>query len=133
MTVQILSYDAHILNMRARLPFRFGITTMTFAPHLFLRVELALDGQRTHGFAADHLPPKWFTKNPKTAYADDVTEMIRVIRRAGDAATSQTASPSIFAAWKRLYDTQSAWAEHELIPPLLANFGVSLIERAMID
>src|SRR5438105_2759146 len=77
MPVQILSHDAHILNMRARLPFRFGIITMTFAPHLFLRVELAIDGQRAQGFAADHLPPKWFTKNPKTAYADDVAEMIR--------------------------------------------------------
>src|SRR5258706_16118175 len=133
MPVQILNYDAHVLNMRARLPFRFGITTMTFAPHLFLGVELAVEGQRTKGFAADHLPPKWFTKDPKTAYADDVTEMIRVIRHAGATAKSLAVSPSVFAAWQRLYDAQSEWAEHERIPPLLANFGVSLIERAMID
>jgi L-alanine-DL-glutamate epimerase-like enolase superfamily enzyme len=133
MTVQILSYDAHVMNMRARLPFKFGITTMTFTPHLFLRVELAVDGQRVEGMAADHLPPKWFTNNLNTAYGDDVAEMIRVIRHAAESAKGLGSAPGVYALWKRLYDAQSAWADRERIPPLLANFGVSLIERATID
>src|SRR5438309_2377243 len=99
MTLEVLGYDAHVLNMRARLPFRFGITTMTFTPHLFLRVEMAIDGRRVSGVSADHLPPKWFTKDPKTAYRDDVAEMIGVIRHAADTAVKLPPARSLFAVW----------------------------------
>src|SRR3982074_1764791 len=109
MAVQILSYDAHVMNMRARLPFRFGITTMTFTPHLLLRVELSIDGQRVQGVAADHLPPKWFTKNPQTPFKDDVADMLRVIRHAGDAAKEIPPANSPFDLWKQLYARQAAW------------------------
>ena len=133
MPIQILSYDAHILNLRARMPFRFGISTMTFAPHLFLRVELAVDGQRARGVAADHLPPKWFTKNPQTPFRGDVAEMIRVIRQAAGTATTLPAERSAYALWQKLYAAQAAWIAQNGLPPLLGVFGVSLVERAMID
>jgi hypothetical protein len=119
--------------MRTRMPFRFGITTMTYTPHLFLRVEVGVDGQRASGIAADHLPQKWLTKNPKTTVRDDVTEMIRVIRHAVEVALALPAPASPFGLWRDLYNQQSEWAERHGVPPLLANFGVSLIERAMLD
>ena len=131
--LQIVHFDGHILNMRTRMPFRFGISTMTFTPHLFLRIELAIDGQRFTGMAADHLPPKWFTKNPASSFRDDVAEMIRVIRHAGDAAVQIPACGSVYALWKQLYQKQATWMAQENIPPLLGFFGVSLIERAMLD
>ena len=130
---KIIRCDGHILNLRARMPFRFGITTMTFTPHLFLSVELSIDGQRISGVAADHLPPKWFTKNPHTSYRDDVTEMLGVIRHATDAAIQLPPSPSIYALWEQLHAHQKAWIELNNLPPLLGFFGVSLVERAMID
>jgi hypothetical protein len=130
---QILSYSAHILNVRARMPFRYGIATMVNAPHLFLRVELAIDGQRATGIAADHLPPKWFTKNPQSSVRDDVMEMIAVIRHAAELATELKAAETPFQLWEELYGKQSAWAAQHHLPPLLANFGVSLVERAMIE
>jgi L-alanine-DL-glutamate epimerase-like enolase superfamily enzyme len=40
---------------------------------------------------------------------------------------------SVFELWRQLYDAQAAWAASRALPPLLANFGVSLIERAVID
>ena len=115
------------------MPFRFGISTMTFCPHLFLRVELSIDGQRVSGVAADHLPPKWFTKNPQTPFKDDVADMLRVIRHAGEAAKEITGAASPFALWQRLYARQAAWIEQEKLPPLLGFFGVTLVERAMLD
>ena len=133
MKFQILRFDGHILNLRARMPFRFGISTMTFAPHLFLRIELSIDGQRAWGIAADHLPPKWFTKNPQTSFRDDVTEMLRVIHRAAEVAVQLPPSTSLYALWQQLYANQAAWIEAEKLPPLLGFFGVSLVERAMID
>jgi hypothetical protein len=44
------------------MPFRYGIVTLSALPHLFLKVEAEIDGRRQVGIAADHLPPKWFTK-----------------------------------------------------------------------
>ena len=133
MKLQIHNYDGHVLNVRVRMPFRFGISTMTFAPHLFLRVDLSIDGQRVQGVAADHLPPKWFTKNPRTSYKDDVADMLRVIRHAGEAAREAPAAGSPFALWKELYARQAAWIEREKLPPLLGFFGITLVERAMLD
>src|SRR2546422_322048 len=128
MPIQILSYDARILNVRMRMPFRFGIATMTHCPHLFLRVELAVDGTRAFGVAADHLPPKWFTKNPQTPYRDDVADMIRVITHAAEMAKGLPESGSPFALWQVLYEAQAAWGKDHGYPPLLANFGTSLVE-----
>jgi hypothetical protein len=133
MSYQILRCDGHLLNMRTRMPFRFGITTMTATPHLFLSVEVGMDGQRARGIAADHLPQKWLTKNPKTSVREDVTEMIRVIRHAVELALALPPVASPFQLWRELYTRQAQWADRHGVPPLLANFGVSLIERAMLD
>ena len=133
MTVEILQTDIHLLNMRTRMPFRFGISTMTAAPHLFLRVEIAIDGQRGFGVAADFLPPKWFTKNPQSPFKDDVIEMLRVIQQAADAACQLGAAQSVFKLWQNLYAAQACWIAQEKLPPLLGFFGVTLVERAMLD
>jgi hypothetical protein len=31
---------------------------------------------RPHGLAADHLPPKWFTKDPNRALGEEIDEML---------------------------------------------------------
>ena len=45
-----------LFNLRTRMPFRYGIATFTSLPHLFLRVECEVDGQKQTGVAADSLP-----------------------------------------------------------------------------
>ena len=44
MKLRVVGTDLHVLNMRTRMPFRYGITTLTAVPHLFVRVELEIDG-----------------------------------------------------------------------------------------
>jgi L-alanine-DL-glutamate epimerase-like enolase superfamily enzyme len=127
------AYQMHLLNMRTRMPFRFGISTMTHTPHLFLSTDFLIDGEPHRGVAADHLPPKWFTKNPSTPLRDEVDEMIRVIRHAANAAKEMQAAESPYAFWKELYARQAAWIEQSQLPPLLGFFGVTLVERAMLD
>lgn len=119
-------------ELRTRLPFQYGITTLTHLPHLFLRATCEIDGCVQAGSAADHLPPKWFTKDPARDPVDEIDDMLRVIRHAVSAATGIRA-PSVFAFWHELHARQSAWGETEKLPPLLVNFGTSLVERAMID
>lgn len=114
------------------MPFRYGIAELTQLPHLFLRLEAEIDGARCEGTAADHLPPRWFTKDPTQSLQEEIRAMERVIRRAAsDAIGSTAASP--FDWWQDAYQRQMSWAERENIPPLLAHFGVSLVERAVIS
>ncbi len=70
------------IQLRARMPFRYGIVTMTEVPHVFLRLTFEIDGRAQEGLTADHLPPKWLTKDPARAIADEIEEMLMVIRAA---------------------------------------------------
>lgn len=120
------------IPLKARMPFRYGIATMTEVTHVFLRISFDFDGRAQSGLAADHLPPKWFTKDPNRALDEEVTEMLAVIRAAVNHARAiRAATPFLF--WRELYAAQSAWAKAQKIPPLLAHFGTSLVERALID
>jgi hypothetical protein len=132
MSMHIHHGDVFLLDLRTRLPFKYGIATMTQTPHLFVRVHLDVDGKPSVGIAADHLPPKWFTKDPAKPIDEEIDEMLRVITRALELATGLRA-PSPFDAWRRLSEAQADWGRSEQLPPLLTQFGTSLVERAMIE
>jgi hypothetical protein len=132
MKLRVVQTDLHVLNMQTRMPFKYGIATLTALPHLFVRVELDIDGQRQWGIAADGLPPKWFTKDPTTTFADDLKDMMRVIRSACALAAEAGSTETVFDLWRNIYNAQEK-KEGAAAPPLLWNFGVSLAERAIID
>jgi hypothetical protein len=129
--ITLKSAELFRFEHRARIPFRYGIATMTECPHAIVRLTFDLDGATHAGLAADHLPPKWFTKDPKRALEDEVAEMVRVLQAAVTHARSIRAETP-FAFWRELYLAQAAWAARENLPPLLSNFGTSFVERALI-
>ena len=133
MSIRVLDTGVYLLNMRTRMPFRYGITTLTAVPHAFLRAAVEIDGQRHEGLAADHLPPKWFTKNPDTSPREDIAGLLEVIDTARDVARAVPKSETIFQYWRRLYEGMAGWGGGWGKPPLLVHFGTSLIERAVID
>lgn len=133
MAIRVLSTELYVLPMRTRMPFRYGIVTVTQLPHLFVRAEVEIDGRRQIGFAADHLALKWFTKNPDTSPQQDTQELIEVIQSACTIARAVPKVPTVFAYWKYLYEMQGAWGGGWGKPPLLSHLGTSLIERAVID
>lgn len=136
-TVQLLSVSGHVVPMRTRFPFRYGIAAMTSAPHLFLRAEVEVDGKPATGAASEGLPPKWFTKNPATTFEQDLPDMQAAIRQAGRHGVAAGKAPSFFDWWLASYQAQAAWAaepeRRASQPPLLAHLGTSLIERAVLD
>lgn len=132
MKVALKSFAIFRVDLQTRLPFKYGIATMTSVPHVFVRVVAEFDGCANTGVAADHLPPKWFTKNPTGSIPDEVAEMLRVIINAGNLSAGLKGN-SVFDVWMQLYTAQSAWGEKEQLPPLLTQFGASLIERALIE
>ena len=130
--MRILESELFRFDVHTRMPFRYGIATLTEAPHVFLRVHLEVGGKTATGISADHLPPKWFTKDPDRPTSDEIDEMARVVRHAMRLAENAEAA-SVFELWQQLYAAQMDWALIEKLPPLLAHFGVTLVERATID
>jgi len=133
MSISFLNYEINILNMDARMPFKYGIATLTSLPHLFLEIELEVDGKVKKGIASDGLAPKWFTKDPNTSFKDDIYEMINVIKIAAETAIQISSASTVFDFWLELYQKQCEWGKEKNRPGLLSSFGVSMVERAMIS
>lgn len=133
MKIKVVDARIYIHNLRARLPFRYGIAEMTALPHLMLEVDLNVDGKLERGMAADSLVPKWFTKDPDTSYREDIAEMLDAVQHALDIAKHLEPTETVFDLWRAIYTGQQQWARNRAYPPLLWNFGVSLVERACID
>ena len=132
MKVRIIEGETRLINLRTRMPFKYGIATMTDVPYAFLRLRVEVDGQAHNGYAADNLPPKWFTKVPETPLGQEMAEMLRVIEHARETAIDMEAD-SPFDLWLDLHEAQSDWGESENLAPLLSGFGTSMVERALIE
>ena len=99
------SASFHVRSLRTRLPFRYGIVTLTHFPllHLAIEVETA-DGRRGRGFAADNLPPKWFDKDPTKSFRDNVEDELASIRAAETAYLDAARAPHpMFDIWESAY------------------------------
>jgi len=131
--IQVLGVDYFHRWMETRFPFQYGIASMTRLPHLFLQLKLRIKGIDVEGISSDGLPPKWFTKKPKTLFGEDLPEMLKVIEHAANSAIGLGERDSVFDLWRALYRDQDVWAKLEGVPPLLAHLGTSLVERAIID
>jgi L-alanine-DL-glutamate epimerase-like enolase superfamily enzyme len=107
-------------DVRLRLPFRFGVVTLTEAPQAFVHARIRLEnGKEAEGAAAELLAPKWFDKNPALSNADNF-EQLRASMR---------------AARKQYLDSASNTAFGHSRPSvgLVENFGPALIDRALLD
>lgn len=133
MTLRIRNSEVFIHNIHTRIPFRFGITELTSVPHMFMKLDVEIDGVIQTGVSADTLIQKWFTKDPAAEMQDEIADLLRVIQHAADAGQAIGESESVFDLWMRLYDRQISWGAQQGYAPLLANFGTTIIERALID
>ena len=57
MQFQLHDVHFHVLPMQTRIPFRYGIASMTSLPHLFVTVDLEVGGRRFWGLFRDRLGP----------------------------------------------------------------------------
>ncbi|MFP6905062.1 MAG: hypothetical protein VCG02_07590 [Verrucomicrobiota bacterium] len=132
MSIAVKEIDLRVINLHTRIPFKYGIATLTRVPHLFVRIRVESEGQSRWGIGADSLPPKWFTKHPDTSFRTEIEEMITVIRQSCAAAETVKAD-TLFSFWHRLQEVQADHLTGPAHPGLLRGFGTSLVERAMID
>ncbi|MFO7775172.1 MAG: hypothetical protein R6W89_05185, partial [Candidatus Hydrogenedentota bacterium] len=132
MTIQVKETSLHVVNMWTRMPFKYGIVTLTALPHLFVRVTADVNGRLVEGLAADGLAPKWFTKDPDKTIENELAEMMAVIQAACSHAHRVGAAESVFDWWLQLYHAQKDWGNQRGYSALLWNFGASLLERAAL-
>jgi hypothetical protein len=119
--------------VKLRLPFRFGIVTLTQAPQLFVRARVRLaDGREGEGISAELLVPKWFDKSPGLSNEDNFNQLRQSLALARGhlvAAGAETA----FGLSAAADAAHRADAAVRGLNGLVASFGLALIERAIID
>jgi L-alanine-DL-glutamate epimerase-like enolase superfamily enzyme len=119
--------------VKLRLPFRFGVVTLTEAPQAFVRARVQLeDGREGWGAGAELLAPKWFDKNLALSNENNFEQLRLALRLARDAYLDGELRPAFghFAAHYR--EVVAAGARHDL-NPLVACFGPAQLDRAVLD
>ena len=117
-----------------RLPFRFGVVTLTRCPQAFARARIELpDGSGAWGAAAELMAPKWFDKNLELSNEDNFEQLRAVIRMARDAYLGDASRATAFGHFARRHDAHAQAAHARGFNPLLAGYGPALLDRAVLD
>ena len=107
-------------DVRLRMPFRFGVVTLTESPQAFVRARIRLeDGREAWGAAAELLAPKWFDKDPALSNADNYDQLRGSLARAREQYLA--------------HEARSAWAHSASGRGLVENYGPALLDRALLD
>ncbi len=116
-----------------RMPFRFGIVTLTEAPQAFVRATIRMDdGSEAAGWAAEILAPKWFDKNPALSNEDNFDQLRRSLAIAAELYKGAGQATAFGLHAEVTAGHHAACAEGGL-PPLVASFGQALVDRAILD
>src|SRR5215212_11665994 len=131
--LRFLDADFFERPVRLRLPFRFGVVTLTDAPQVFVRVRIRLaDGREGVGVSAEMLAPKWFDKSPALTNEqnfDQLRQSLEIARQSLLAAGENTPFGLSAAVDGPHHDACAAVGLNGLV----ASFGLALIDRAIID
>jgi len=93
---QVAAVELYERPVKLRMPFRFGVVTLTAAPQAFLRACIRLeDGREGWGAGAEILAPKWFDKNLALSNEDNFDQLRLALRLASDAYLDRGAPMSI--------------------------------------
>jgi len=107
-------------DVKLRMPFRFGVVTLTEAPQAFARCRVRTeDGREAWGAAAELLAPKWFDKNPALSNEDSIEQLRASLR----AARGQYLAHGMDTAWRHSSPAKG----------LVENYGPALLDRAVLD
>jgi hypothetical protein len=121
-------------DVRLRLPFRFGVVTLTEATEAYTRVRVDLEGGgEAWGMAAEMLAPKWFDKDPGLSNADTVEQLRASLRVARALYTEPGAPRTPFALFAENYRAQLGECARRGLNSLVAGYGPALLDRAVLD
>jgi hypothetical protein len=127
--VRLYERDVHL-----RLPFRFGVVTLTGAPQAFVRARIELaDGRSYWGAAAEMLVPKWFDKDLALSNEANFEQLRLALALAAAAYTDLLEPRTAFGHFAANYQRQIKEGAAHGLNPLVASFGPAQIDRAVLD
>ncbi|MCA0305369.1 MAG: mandelate racemase [Proteobacteria bacterium] len=133
MKVRLESVDRYERHVKLRLPFRFGVITVTDATQAVVRVRISLpDGRSGEGVAAEALAAKWFEKSPDFTDAQNLDQL----RAALDLAIrlyQAHGADTPFGLYAGTYLEQQQRGAAQGLNPLVAAYGPALLDRAILD
>ena len=114
MRLRVLKADLWMNEAATRLPFRFGVTTMTWAPIVLAQVDVEDEqGTRSSGAASDLLVPRWFDKDPSKSPRENVRDLLEATRHSVEAMMSLRSSTlPVFELWRRTHRDCSRRRRH---------------------
>ncbi len=131
-TFRIVAVELFERGVVLRMPFRFGVVTLTACPQAFCRARIAVDGREVEGASAELLAPKWFDKNLDLTNDDNFDQLRMSALLARDACVDGAERTAFGHAAAHYAAHERACATHGL-NPLIAGFGASLVDRAVLD
>lgn len=118
---------------KLRLPFRFGVTTVTHGRQAVARVQVRMeDGREAWGVAAEALAAKWFDKDLALSDAQNHDQLRTALEIARDAYLASGANTA-FGHYAEHYPAQVAAGAARRLNPLVASYGPALLDRAVLD
>ena len=131
--VKVLDIELRERGVSLRLPFKFGVVTLTESPQAFCRVRLQLDeGSESVGFAAELMVPKWFDKNEALSNGDNFNQLRQLLDLAKHAYLA-AGFDTPFGLMDHSYQAHQKQANTLGLNPLVAGFGLALLDRAVLD
>jgi len=117
---RVAAIDLLERDVELRMPFRFGVVTLTESPQAFVRARIRLeDGREAEGAAAELLAPKWFDKDPALTNQDNYDQLRSSLGRAREQYLA--------------HEARTAWAHSSPVRGLVENYGPALLDRALLD
>ncbi len=118
---------------RLRLPFRFGVVTVTHGRQAVVRARIRDEGGREGwGVAAETLAAKWFDKDPRWTDAQNEHQLRRALEIAEGASLAAGANTA-FGHFADGNAEHTAACAREGLNPLVASYGRALLDRAALD
>lgn len=130
---RLLEVERFEWPFKLRMPFRFGVITVTHGRQAVIRARIAIEGGGEHwGVAAETLAAKWFDKDPRWTDAQNEDQLRRGLEIATEATLAAGANTA-FGHYADAYAAHVAACGAEGLNPLVAAYGRALIDRAMLD
>ena len=131
--LKVLEVSCFERPYRLRIPFRFGVKTATGGHQALVSVRIRLeDGREATGWAAEALSAKWFDKNLALTDNQNHHQLRRSIELAAEAYRS-SGSQTAYGLFEENYLPLVAACAAQSLNPLIASFGMAMLDRAVFD
>lgn len=133
MRLSLEAVDCFERDAKLRLPFRFGVITVTRTTQAVIRATVRLeDGRRSVGVAAECLAAKWFDKSPAFSDAQNLDQLRQSLSLAMEH-YRELGRATPFGLYAGTYRQQMQRGAELGLVPLVASYGPALLDRAILD